>query len=118
MDNILKPQFGPPKGGPKFPEIRFGEAQAAIVCSNCKAPHRVGFWVIINQHAMLVCITCTAQAILKYQETHIGSQKVFQVDAEVPPEVMQKVIAEVIEENKDLPEERVAKIARTAIEKI
>ena len=121
MDNIIQGQFGkpkPPTGGPKFPEVRFGESQNSIVCSNCNVSRRVGFWIIVGQHAMLICINCTAQAVMKYQETHIGSQKVFEIDAEVPPEVLQKVITEVVRENSDLPEDRVAKIAQSAIEKI
>jgi hypothetical protein len=121
MDNIIQGQFGKnnkPMGGPKFPEVRFGESQNSIVCSNCKNTRRVGFWIIVGEHAMLICINCTAQAVLKYQETHIGSQKVFEVDAEISPEAMQKVVAEVVQENRDLPEERVAKIAQSAIEKI
>lgn len=119
MDDIIKPDFGGPKKLQQLPfEIRFGESQHPVMCQSCKTVRKAGFFVIYGQAVVLVCIQCTATAIMKYQETHLFGEKVFQVDAEVPPEVMSKVIEDVVKENPDLPEFQVAKIAKSAIEKI
>jgi hypothetical protein len=118
MDNILKPSFGGKKPQQLPFEIRFGESQNAVMCQGCKTLKKAGYWVIYGQYVVLVCMQCTAAAIMKYQETHILGEKIFQVDAEVPPEVLSRVIGEVTKENPDLPEEKVDRIVRSAIEKI
>jgi hypothetical protein len=99
-------------------EMRFGEAQNSTLCQSCKVHRKAGFYVIWKDIAVLVCIQCTATAMMKYQDMYLKQEKIFQVDAEVPPEVMANIIAEVVSENKDVPENIVAKIARSAIEKI
>jgi hypothetical protein len=115
MDDLIRrPQ--PPKELPF--EIRLGEAQNSVLCQSCRIMKRAGIFVIYKSYTVLVCMQCLATGIVKYQDLHLGSEKVFQVDAEVPPELMERAVAQVIEENKDLPENIVAKIARSAIEKI
>lgn len=120
MDDILRPDF---KNGnhqtQQLPfEIRFGESQHPILCQGCKGVKKAGFFVIYGKYVVLVCMQCTATAIMKYQDTHIMGERIFQVDAEVPPEVMSRVIEEVAKENRDLPEEKVSAIVKSAIEKI
>ena len=120
MDEILRPDFkGGSKGMQQLPfEIRFGESQNPIMCQGCKIVKKAGFFVIYGQYVILVCMQCTATAIMKYQQTHILGEKIFQVDAEVHPETMSKILEEVSKENPDLPEEKVARIVKSAIEKI
>lgn len=120
MDNILRGGFGKnkksqPQQAPF--EVRFGESQGIINCSNCQRPEKVGFFVIYGPGAVLVCIHCTAKAIAKYQETHLFAKAV-EIDAEVPPEVVDKVSQAVVKENGDLPESKVDKIVRSAISKL
>lgn len=115
MDDLIRR----PQAPKELPfEMRFGEAQNPTMCQSCKVDRRAGFYVIYKGYAVLVCIQCTATALMKYQDLHLKQEKIFQVDAEVPPEVMEQVVAEVVSENKDLPESIVARIARSAIEKI
>ena len=121
MDEILRPKFGGMPGTKQVQlpfEIKFGEAAQAVLCQNCKTLKKAGFFVVWNNTAILICVQCNAGAIMKYQETHIFGEKIFQVDAEVPPEVVDKIKAELIEENKDLPESRVVKIVEEAIKRI
>lgn len=120
MDNILRPNFGGGKkqGGEGFPDIRFGESQNLTKCSSCGVERRAGFWVIKGQVAILVCIQCTAMAILKYQDTHLGAEKVFQVDAEVPPEMLTRIVEKVTKEFPEIPEHTVARISKMAIDLI
>lgn len=117
MDNVLRGNFGKPNPKPAPFDIRFGESQGAIHCSNCKRLEKVGFFVVWKSSAILVCIHCTGEAIMKYQSTHLFSKAV-EIDAEVPPEKMAQAIEAVAKENPDVPEEKVAKIVRSAIEKI
>lgn len=124
MDNILKGNFGNTSGLPghrqvQLPfDIKFGEAQQSVLCQNCKTMRRAGFFVIWKNVVVLICVQCTAGAIMKYQDTHIGGEKIFQVDAEVPPDVVSKISEELVKENRDLPEDRVAKIVDEAIKRI
>lgn len=116
VDDILRPDFQKKQQLPF--EIRFGESQNSVLCQSCKVQRRAGFFVIYKEYVVLVCLQCLASGIMKYQKTHIFSEPIFQVDAEVLPETMDRIVSELVEENKDLPEERVSKIARGAIEKI
>ena len=119
MDDILKPDFKGQSKTVQLPfEIKFGEAQQAVMCQNCKNVRRAGFFVLWKNVVILICVQCTAGAIMKYQDTHIFGEKIFQVDAEVPPDVVSKITDELIQENKDLPEGRVAKIVDEAIKRI
>lgn len=116
-DNILRPEFGQKAKTLPF-EIRFGESQAAIVCSNCKKLQKAGFFVVYGQLAVLVCVSCTANAIVKYQDTHLFAEKTVEIDAEVSPEVLNRVVQEVVREHPDLPGAKVEKIVRSAVEKL
>lgn len=116
IEGIIRPDGGKRVSAPF--EIRFGESSFPVVCSNCRIPQRAGFFVLWKDTAVLVCIRCTANAIVKYQETHLFASREVEIDARVPPETVSRVIEEVVRENPDLPEEKVAKIARSAIEKI
>jgi len=118
MDNVLRGNFGGPRPvkPPPF-DLKFGESQNAIPCVNCRQPGNVGVFIIWAGQAVLLCLHCVGQAIMKYQETHLMSQAV-QVDAEVPPEKVSKAIEAVISENPGIPEETVAKIARSVINKL
>ena len=64
MDDLMRR----PQAPKELPfEMRFGEAQNPTMCQSCKVDRRAGFYVIYKGYAVLVCVQCTATAIMKYQ---------------------------------------------------
>ena len=109
-----KPQ--PPKApwGTQI-EIKFGATAASLPCSSCQKFECRGFWVIIGQKAMLICVKCTARALHGLQKMY-PTEKLIDVDVNVDEEEMSRATRAVQDIRPELSDSEAAEICKAAFD--
>jgi len=95
-------------------DIRFGESQVPLMCSSCNRMHTMGFWVIAGQKPNLICIKCSAAAIVKLQDLHPDLQ-LFEVDVNVDPKELEPAVKAVRGLLPELSESKALEVAKAAL---
>lgn len=95
-------------------DIKFGESQYPMACSACQRMDKYGFWVMFGPKAILVCIKCTAESVVKLQSIYPDS-KLLEVDAQVDPNELEPAAKAVRSVLPELSESKALEVAKAAI---
>lgn len=95
-------------------DIRFGESQVPLMCSSCNRMHTMGFWVIAGNKPNLICIRCTASAVVKMQDQH-PEMALFETDVNVDPKELEPAVKAVLGLLPDITESKALEVAKAAL---
>lgn len=95
-------------------DIRIGKAEAAVPCLACKNFRAGGVYIIVKGRALLLCMSCAVNGILKYQQ-QFPDEKLFEGDVEVKEEDYVRAARAIQMKNSSISESDALELAKVAI---
>lgn len=112
MDAMQLGKSKNPQGVPF--DVRFGESQVPVGCASCERFDKYGFFIVLGAKATLICIRCTAAAIVKLQDMHPDA-KLFDVDVNVDEKEFSAAVAAVKKALPQLSDSQALEAAKAAL---
>lgn len=98
-------------------DVRVGKAQVAISCVSCEGLKQSGFYVVIKDKVLLLCMGCMCNAIMKYQKIN-PEEKLLDVDINANEAEYRRAADAVRKIMPELSESKADELAHAAINAI